>query len=344
MKPKTLMLMVVAVTCGLGASYMTSRLLAQRNEQVQEQPKLNVLVAKKALNMGMMVKNIDDAFTVKEFIVGQEPKNAILEPEKIKGKQLKRNLRAGDFVTPDDLMEEFGSTVAANLPKGFRAVGLRVNLETVAGGWASLPHSRVDIISTIRRGDDKRSFSQILLQNVLILAVDTQNHRSEQGNAMPGSVVVVALSPADALKMTVAKNFGELSLALRGFGENTIVDEPKATFDDVANNRQSKKGNDDVDVQDEPTSPTPVIASLPMVPKEAPKVEEPKNPVANVHSIVIIEGDRERKHDYAYNQQGQLIRPEVTSGPVATPAPTPVATPRPPLSEPTPPAVPDRPE
>ena len=30
MKPKTLILMVVAVTCGLGASYMTSRLLAER--------------------------------------------------------------------------------------------------------------------------------------------------------------------------------------------------------------------------------------------------------------------------------------------------------------------------
>ena len=29
MKPKTLILMVVAVTCGLGASYMTSRLLAK---------------------------------------------------------------------------------------------------------------------------------------------------------------------------------------------------------------------------------------------------------------------------------------------------------------------------
>ncbi len=31
MKPKTMILMVVAVVCGLGASYMTSRLLADRS-------------------------------------------------------------------------------------------------------------------------------------------------------------------------------------------------------------------------------------------------------------------------------------------------------------------------
>ena len=30
MKPKTMILMVVAVVCGLGASYMTSKLLADR--------------------------------------------------------------------------------------------------------------------------------------------------------------------------------------------------------------------------------------------------------------------------------------------------------------------------
>ena len=46
MKPKTLILMVVAITCGLGASYMTSRLLADR--QPDDGEKISVLaVAKK---------------------------------------------------------------------------------------------------------------------------------------------------------------------------------------------------------------------------------------------------------------------------------------------------------
>ena len=43
MKPKTMMLMVVAIGCGLGASYMTSRLLAERNNQTQAEATVKVL-------------------------------------------------------------------------------------------------------------------------------------------------------------------------------------------------------------------------------------------------------------------------------------------------------------
>src|SRR5437764_14801282 len=45
MKPKTMILMVVAVACGLAASYMTSKLLAERKAQPPED-RVPVLVAK----------------------------------------------------------------------------------------------------------------------------------------------------------------------------------------------------------------------------------------------------------------------------------------------------------
>ena len=40
MKPKTIILMVVAVSCGLAASYMTSRLLADRPEAPPDEEKV----------------------------------------------------------------------------------------------------------------------------------------------------------------------------------------------------------------------------------------------------------------------------------------------------------------
>ena len=44
MKPKTMILMVVAVACGLGASYMTSKLLANRNNTPAPVETVDVLV------------------------------------------------------------------------------------------------------------------------------------------------------------------------------------------------------------------------------------------------------------------------------------------------------------
>ena len=52
MKPKTIILMVVAIVCGLAASYMTSRLLADRSKPEVEE-KITVLVASKSLPLGI---------------------------------------------------------------------------------------------------------------------------------------------------------------------------------------------------------------------------------------------------------------------------------------------------
>src|SRR5262245_3119095 len=148
MKPKTLILMVVAVTCGLGASYMTSRLLAER--QADDSDKVIILVAKKNLDMGTTIKKVEDLFEEKKFTRGDEPRNAIVEPKDLHTRVLKRALRAGDFITGEDLMSDKDGGLSPNLPQGYRAIGIRVNIQDIASGFASLPLSRVDVLWTKR--------------------------------------------------------------------------------------------------------------------------------------------------------------------------------------------------
>ena len=95
MKPKTLILMVVAVVCGLGASYMTSRLLADREPapEVAEIPKVTLLVAKRGLDMHVAFKKNQKrtSSSEKQFVQGRREKDA-LTPEdllKMKDKYLK---------------------------------------------------------------------------------------------------------------------------------------------------------------------------------------------------------------------------------------------------------------
>jgi pilus assembly protein CpaB len=301
MKPKTFILMVVAVVCGLGASYMTSRLLAERNVGDVEPEKVMVLVAKKNLDMGLPIKKIDEMFQEKPFLKGEEPKNAITNREQMKNRVLKRSLRAGDFVTPDDLLGEGQSGIAAALPAGFRAVGLRVNLESIAGGFASLPHSRVDIISTIRKGDDKRSFSRILLEDVLVLAADTNTVRDENGRAMPASVVTVALKPEDALKVAMTRELGTLSLVLRKFNDKSKAERDRLTVAQILSGGLAKG---EVDDGDEPEVKLPP-------PKIEPQPEAKKEDLGRLHKLRIIEGDKERVVNYLVPENGNVNPPEV---------------------------------
>ena len=57
MKPKTMILMVVAVGCGLTASYMTSKLLADRGEQPPPEEKIKLLVTKTRVPKGTVLKD-----------------------------------------------------------------------------------------------------------------------------------------------------------------------------------------------------------------------------------------------------------------------------------------------
>src|SRR5439155_12154570 len=144
MKPKTMILMIVAVTCGLGASYMTSRLLAERGNQSDDTEKITVLVARKSLEMGSILKNPNELFEEKQFTKGEEPKNGLVDLTLLKGRQLKRPLRTGDYISEDDLFEKGKVGISGMLPEGHLAVGIKVTPDSVAGGFASLPHSRVD--------------------------------------------------------------------------------------------------------------------------------------------------------------------------------------------------------
>lgn len=314
-KPKTMVLFVVAVTCGLGASYMTSKLLAHRNTP----QKVTILVAKKNLNMGDIIKLPDDMFVEKQVPQGDEPRLAISETEKLKGRQLKRSLRPGDFVTPEDLLDENASSgLPFHLPNQHQAVGIRVNPEGIAGGFASLPHSRVNIISTRRGSDDKSTRSSMLLEDVLVLAADTQTQNDASGRAMPANVVTVALKTEDILKLELAKTLGVISLALRKFNDRSKSSVLYVSAEHLKNGTLPKEGAAD-DLNESP--PAIAVAGLPALPKpEAPTYMTVKKDGVQ-HVLRIYTGQEMKKYVYQLSEEGGPdAPPPAASGTPSTPA------------------------
>jgi len=311
MKPKTLILMGVAITCGLGASYMTSRLLAERHT-TDDAEKVVVLVAKKNLNMGEMIKAPDDLFVQKAYTRGEEPANAIVDAEQLKGRQLKRPLRANDFVTSEDLLsDKDGDQLNVKLPAGYKAVGVRVNIESSASGFASLPHSRVDIISTVRRSDDKATYSQVLLENVLVLAADDRTQRDESGKPMPSQVVTLALKSEEALKVTLASELGTLRLMLRKMGDSSAAQRNKLTYESL---KTGTEGSEEPDTEAPKAVPTPA----PRI--ETPQVAENRS-ATRTHRLWVSEGDQTRQAQYQLNERGEVVIQDGASGEAHPPRP-----------------------
>jgi Flp pilus assembly protein CpaB len=70
----------------------------------------------------------------------------------------------------------------------------------------------VDVIFTTRGGD---SSSRIILQNMMVMAVDTQDKRADGQTSMLGQTVTLAATPEEATRLTVAAAGGELRLLLK---------------------------------------------------------------------------------------------------------------------------------
>ncbi|MDX8481453.1 Flp pilus assembly protein CpaB [Mesorhizobium sp. VK24D] len=135
------------------------------------------------------------------------------------------------------------ATLSAVLGEGMKAVSIRVNDVLGVAGFV-FPGDRVDILltrTTQDGGGAPKSFVDVLLQSVKVLAVDQVADESKD-SPLVVKAVTVEVNTKDAQKLTLAAGAGQLSLALRqaaaGKGEETervtLSDLTGETPEDVA--------------------------------------------------------------------------------------------------------------
>ena len=142
---------------------------------------------------------------------GSVVREPILAGEPIVGRKI---VRAGD-----------SGYMAAYLEPGMRAMSIAVSTETAAGGFI-LPGDRVDVIVTIEldgSSDDQpnrtKFASQLVLQNVKVLAIDQSTRAEDDQQAVVGATATLEIAPSDTETLALAKAAGVLSLTLRSYAD-----------------------------------------------------------------------------------------------------------------------------
>jgi pilus assembly protein CpaB len=296
MKSKTLILMVVAVVCGLVASYLTSRMLAQQSNTPQaETETVKVLVARSKVVMGTRIKEPEKFFVEKEFVKGTEPKKAFTSYDQLKDKVLNKTIGAEVHVTPDDIMKKEDQDLSFDLPKGTRAMAIRATVDTSAGGFL-LPRSHVDIIA--KTTTDQGPRAQILLQDMLVLSVDMAPDREDGKRAMSLSYVTLQVTPEQAEILTLASG-SELRLVLRPDEDRERVTTSGYTMSDLArvSRKSTQKPDEDPNANPEPsTTISPKIPAVPAAPAVTPPVVVPDaEPVLPKHTLTVFNGENTTK-------------------------------------------------
>ena len=212
MKQKNLILMVVAVGCGLVAAFLTTQINAKgpKVEQVE------VLVAAKDLAVGTQFTKAELPKLVAKKMMPKEalPANFVNDENELVDKRLSQAVAADGLFIPSTLSNK-GVII---LPDGKDMVSIPMSAQDAAGGFVG-PGAHVDVLAAVNIKTKIYTFP--ILIDMQILAVDTKTTYSDKGGAFPSiGTVSLAVTQEEALLISLARQRGcRLSLLLRNPGK-----------------------------------------------------------------------------------------------------------------------------
>jgi pilus assembly protein CpaB len=142
--------------------------------------------------------------------------------QELEGARARSNLFEGEPVSDRKIVApDSAGFMAAILPKGMRAISVRISAESGAGGFI-LPNDRVDVILISKSGDggSPRTASEAVLTNVRVLAIDQTFQTNEKGEqVVVGKTATLELDPKQAEILAMVESSGQLTLALRSLAD-----------------------------------------------------------------------------------------------------------------------------
>jgi len=213
MKPKTMILLAVALTCGLGASYMTSKLLAERKGPAPEE-RVSILVAKLPVPKYTILNEPEKYFEIKSRLKTESPGSYFSDLREIKDKRVNKEFKAEVHISPEDVIDKMNGLP---IPEGYGSIGLPVTSKSAVSFFVN-PGDKVDIILT-QKGEQANS--RTILNDVLVLSVGDQLSKTgaSPSGVIQAQTVNVAVKSDQAQLIRLAEGEGELSLFLRRDGE-----------------------------------------------------------------------------------------------------------------------------
>ncbi len=169
------------------------------------------------------------------------------EPQDALEGRIDRSFSKGEAVVRSAILKDTKSNfVAARLKQGERAVSIKVNAEGMVAGFIA-PGSHVDVILTYKNriviDDDnpdvktmvQRNLDDVatetILERVRVLAIDQKAERSDDDKIKVGKTVTLAVSIRDAEKLALASEMGDITLAMRGVGDDDKNEDAPAITD-----------------------------------------------------------------------------------------------------------------
>ena len=227
MSRQTLIALGIAVVLGLAAVFIANSFLASREQAAYKGATTKVAVATTPLAYGVEIT--PDKVRFVDYPNSSIPAGVFTNAAQLIAPGQKRVALLPIAVNEPILAGKIsgvgaGASIANLLPDGMRAASVRINDVSGVAGFVQ-PNDSVDVLITRTIPGPNQQMTDVLLQNVRVIAID-QEAKNADGSPKVGRSATLEVSPLDAQKLALAQQTGDLSLVLRKPGEqnNPVVE------------------------------------------------------------------------------------------------------------------------
>lgn len=220
-RKRALTMITLSVVMGVIAAYMAGNLITNANQE-EEVEMASVVAADLAIPFGTKVerRHLKTLEMPAEYV----PPGSFTSYDDVMDRVTMQPIVAGEILMQGRFVDyDDGSTLAAMVEKGMRAVTVRVDDVIGVAGFL-LPGNRVDVVAS-RRESGQRASSETILRAIRVLAVD-QTAATEKNEPVIVRAVTLEVNPEQAEVLVKSMEEGSIQLTLRNpLEEDELVSE-----------------------------------------------------------------------------------------------------------------------
>jgi pilus assembly protein CpaB len=244
MKMKSLILIFIALGCGLVATIGISQVMERNSGGGGTTMKMEqILVAKGDIDIGAVLDA--NSVQLEEWPAAKIPEGAIRTLDEVTGQFPQARFYKGEPILLAKISDK-NRTAAGSIEPGYRTSTIKVDEDTVMEGIG--PGDRVDVMVFLRKGDGiQQTGVYPIIKNVRVFSKGAQMERvvdAKSGTESRARTISLMVKPGQAQEIALAAQMGKITLALRNPKDDPADDKDQVVPLSELLNGKASNGDD----------------------------------------------------------------------------------------------------
>jgi pilus assembly protein CpaB len=228
MRAKSAVLLLLALGCGLVAAIGVTQVISKDTGSTPQTADTSpIIVALRDIAPGELIT--PQLVRAEPWPKEKVPGGALGKVEDVQGCRARTEILEGEPIREQKLLGKgvTQQTPTDYIPKGYRVVGVKVDL--VSGAGLIRPGDRVDVLVNLKRNssnDVLENRTQTILQDIKVFAVDDVfkvNSAGSEEDSTVAKTISLVVTPQQAEMLMMAGELGKVQLVMRSPGDAEVA-------------------------------------------------------------------------------------------------------------------------